>query len=394
MEYLLRIRESMQDIYSTYDVYIRPVLKFGIAIMTFLAINEEIGYMTALDNMFVIVVLSVICAILPINGIVGIGMLLIIIHCFALGLEVGAFAAVLYLAMLIMYFRFVPNDALAMIMTPAAFVFHAPVMLPLALGLVRGPLSALTIVMSVLSWKFIESVPTTIEPLLNARDTSMLDIITAMPKALVAKETILMVITFVVVFLIVAAIRKLLSENSWKIGVIVGAILYLVLTMVGGNILGVEVNVTQEIIGTVISVLLCLVLEFFIFDAKYSESEYVEFEDDNNFYYVKVIPKRKPMQTTRWVEDEEGNEVEVTVDPEDEEEDVFSGKIVEETIEQKMEGIDLEKKLEESLQSLNTNENGQQNAGNTGTFYTEPDTASRAPAEAFSPDAGAETKRL
>ncbi len=272
METLLKIREGMQDIYSGYDVYIRPVLKFAIAIMTFLAINEKIGYMTALDSMFVIVVLSVICAILPINGIVAIGMLLIIIHCFALGIEVGAFAAVLYLAMLIMYFRFVPKDALAMIMTPAAFVFHAPVMLPLAMGLIRGPLSALTIVMSVLSWKFIQSVPETIEPLLNARDTSVLDIITAMPKALVAKDTILMVITFVVVFLIVSAIRKLLSENSWKIGIVVGAILYLALTMIGGNILGVTIDLTQEIIGTVISVVACLILEFFIFDAKYSQS--------------------------------------------------------------------------------------------------------------------------
>ncbi len=392
METLLKIREGMQDIYSGYDVYIRPVLKFAIAIMTFLAINEKIGYMTALDSMFVIVVLSVICAILPINGIVAIGMLLIIIHCFALGIEVGAFAAVLYLAMLIMYFRFVPKDALAMIMTPAAFVFHAPVMLPLAMGLIRGPLSALTIVMSVLSWKFIQSVPETIEPLLNARDTSVLDIITAMPKALVAKDTILMVITFVVVFLIVSAIRKLLSENSWKIGIVVGAILYLALTMIGGNILGVTIDLTQEIIGTVISVVACLILEFFIFDAKYSQSEYVEFEDDNNFYYVKVIPKRKPRQNTHWIEDEEGNEIEVTEGEDDE--DVFSGKLVEPSIEDKMEGIDLEQKLEESLQSLNTNENGYQNAGAAAGFQEDAETVSRTPSEAFSPDAGAETKRL
>jgi hypothetical protein len=59
-----------------------------------------------------------------------------------------------------------------------------------------------------------------------------------------------------------------------------------------------------------------------------------------------------------------------------------------------MEGIDLEQKLEESLQSLNTNENGYQNAGAAAGFQEDAETVSRTPSEAFSPDAGAETKRL
>jgi hypothetical protein len=45
------------------------------------------------------------------------------------------------------------------------------------------------------------------------------------------------------------------------------------------------------IIGTVISALLMLVVEFFAFNLDYSRTEKVQFEDDEYYYYVKAVPK-------------------------------------------------------------------------------------------------------
>ena len=44
-------------------------------------------------------------------------------------------------------------------------------------------------------------------------------------------------------------------------------------------------------IGVVVSALIALVLEFFLFSVDYSRTEHVQFEDDEYYYYVKAVPK-------------------------------------------------------------------------------------------------------
>ena len=49
--------------------------------------------------------------------------------------------------------------------------------------------------------------------------------------------------------------------------------------------------VVSMVIGIAVSVLLSLVLEFFLFSVDYNRTEYVQFEDDDYYYYVKAVPK-------------------------------------------------------------------------------------------------------
>lgn len=151
MNALLELRERLIRFYTDYDVYIRPLFRFALAVVTFITLNDRIGYMSQLNNLLVIIILSVICAILPINGIVFIGTVLIVANSFGLNVGVGAFAVVLYLLMLLLYFRFVPKDALAIILTPVAGALHMPMAVPVVMGLMRGPVSAITLIFSVLS---------------------------------------------------------------------------------------------------------------------------------------------------------------------------------------------------------------------------------------------------
>jgi len=359
MNTLLGIREKIRNFYASYDVYFRPVIRFALAVFTFMMINTLTGYLTVLNNLFVLIILSVICAILPLNGIVAIGTTLIVAHCFGLGVEVGGFALVLYLVMILMYFRFASRDAMALLMTPIAFTLHAPLAVPMALGLLRGPLSCITIACGVLSWKFIETVNTVIEPMKNTSTdaNSMLDVLQTLPTAFLSKDMILTLITFVVVVLVVSAVRKLLSSHSWEIGMILGAILYIFLEIAGGIILGVEVNYIELIISTLISIAVCLVLQLFYYTADYKRSEYLQFEDDKNYYYVKVTPKLKPRFEIDEVPESDPSEEDMMST------DHFTEKNHTE-FEKKFEGINLQSRLEESLKTLNANTN----AGDTNTI--------------------------
>ena len=354
MNELLELRERLIRFYTDYDVYIRPLFRFALAVITFITLNDKIGYVSQLNNLLVIIILSVICAILPVNGIVFIGTVLIVANSFGLNVGVGAFAVVLYLLMLLLYFRFVPKDALAIILTPVAGALHMPMTVPVVLGLMRGPVSAITLIFSVLSWSFVNGLPDTVEAVANTKGASMIDIVQAIPGAMMNSKTILMLVTFVVVFLIVTCIRELVSSHAWEISIIVSAIIYLGLMIAGASILNVKINLVMTVIETAISAAVAFVFEFFCYNADYSHTEFLQFEDDNNYYYVKVTPKRRPRYN---LEEEEDETEEVEADADEKRFVTRENNIYE----KKFEGINLQSRLEESLKSLNTNQNGRKN---------------------------------
>ena len=53
----------------------------------------------------------------------------------------------------------------------------------------------------------------------------------------------------------------------------------------------VPVSVGKLLIGILFSVFLAAVYIFFVFAVDYSRTEYVQFEDDDYYYYVKAVPK-------------------------------------------------------------------------------------------------------
>lgn len=49
--------------------------------------------------------------------------------------------------------------------------------------------------------------------------------------------------------------------------------------------------VGQLILGILLSTLIAVVYNFFIITVDYTRTEYVQFEDDDYYYYVKAVPK-------------------------------------------------------------------------------------------------------
>ena len=60
MTALLEFKQKIKGIYAQYEMYLLPLLKFVLALVYFIWINTNMGYMTALDNIFVVLILSLI----------------------------------------------------------------------------------------------------------------------------------------------------------------------------------------------------------------------------------------------------------------------------------------------------------------------------------------------
>ena len=81
MTALLEIKQNIKKFYGQYEIYILPVLKFLLAFVYFLWINSNMGYMKQLDNIFVILILALVCSILPVSVMMFVGFALMIGHC-------------------------------------------------------------------------------------------------------------------------------------------------------------------------------------------------------------------------------------------------------------------------------------------------------------------------
>ena len=172
------------------------------------------------------------------------------------------------------------------------------------------------------------------------------------------------VIAFIAVTLLVNLIRTRSFDYAWRIAIVAGGVVYVLVILAGGFYFDLNINVIALIIYTVISVVIGLVLEFFVFGGDYTRTERLEYEDDEYYYYVKAVPKASVATSERSIKkingepannEKQQDNVVSYANP------IFHGD--EETVQipedaapverkRDIDSIDFEKKLEESLKNL------------------------------------------
>lgn len=370
MTALLEFKQKIKSLYSKYEMYLQPLIKFVLALIYFVWINSNMGYMTVLDNIFVVLILALICSILPSGMMIFTGYGLMVAHSYVLGIDVAAFMLVLILFMLIMLLRFSSGQNIVLVLTPMACAFDLPVLLPIGCGLLGNALSALPAAGGVIIYYFIRFLRTQSQILLSA-DTQIFDRITILADGLMKNgEMWLTLAAFVVVILAVNLIRTRTFDYAWHTAIVAGGVIYVVLMLAGSSMMGVSISVVPMIIFAVAAVLIGLVLEFFVYGGDYTRTERLEYEDDEYYYYVKAVPKALVTTSERSIKKinaepvrEERKQTERVVKYN---EPLFQGEEAprrrkkespvqdEETVIRKpiVDDVDFEKKLEESLKDL------------------------------------------
>ena len=297
MTLLLEFREKLKNFYAEYSLFLQPLLKFLLAMVIFKGINWYLPFVKPLDNIFVLLVMALICSILPLNTIVLFGCILIIGQCYGVGIEVAGFVLCLFLIMIILYIRFTPGDAIVLLLTPLAFRLGIPCAVPIGFGLTRSPVSAVSAGFGVIVYYFLDLVHNSAEVLEGTDPEQMAENLKLLLDGLAGNQHMMMeIIAFVTVLLAVNVIRRLSVSHAWQIAICTGGIVYIVILVAGGLIIDVRTPVIPMIAGTVGAVLISLILEFFLFNVDYSRTEYLQYEDDDYYYYVKAVPKRSISQ--------------------------------------------------------------------------------------------------
>ena len=299
MSALLEMREKLRDIYSKGEVYLTPLFKFLLALVVLLSINANIGYMDRIaGNIIIPVIVALMCSFLPMNFIVLFGALFICLNSYEVSMECGIVALAVFVLMFILYFRFSSKDTIVVALLPLMFMLKIPYIIPIAVGLLCTPLSVVSVACGTIAYYLVLFIKE------NAQTISDLETEEAIGKfrfvidgLLGNREIVIVLIAFSVIVITVYVIRILSVDHSWTIGMCVGGVLGATILLIGDLSFDTHISLLSLIIGMIVSLLLAVGLQFFVFNVDYSRTEYVQFEDDEYYYYVKAVPKNSVPQT-------------------------------------------------------------------------------------------------
>lgn len=292
MTKLLELRDGIRSFYGRFEIYIRPGLRFVVALVAFLTINSGLGYMRKIDNPAIPIALALVCTFLPVNATVVLAALLILAHLFALSVEVCAIALLLLLLMFFMYFKFAPKEGFGVLLTPLLRRFGIGEVMPTVLGLGRGPHSVLSMVCGMVLYHFLKGVKAN-ETLFAAveEDAEVSKFTVALDQIVGNEELYIAAAAFAATALVIYILRRQAFTHSWTVAVGVGNGINLIVLIAGNFMVKGSDSILRMVLGTLAAVAVGLVMEFFLFHLDYSRTEHVQFEDDEYYYYVKAIPK-------------------------------------------------------------------------------------------------------
>lgn len=286
------MKEHIKIFYGKNEVYLTPMLKFLLALISLLLINGTWGYMEKIDRFPIVLVAALMCSFLPMNFIILIAALFMLLHLYALSVECTIVVFAVFLVLFLLYFRFSPKDTLVVLFMPLCFILRIPYVMPIAMGLIGTPVSAVSVVCGVAVYYIMAYVSD------NMAAFGATDVENTMQKfkmiidgILDNKAMIMTMVAFVVTLILVYTIRRMSINYAWTVAMIVGTVSNIVILLIGDFMLDTNISILGTFLGGCVSIGIVKLLEFFLFHVDYSRTEYTQFEDDEYYYYVKAIPK-------------------------------------------------------------------------------------------------------
>lgn len=292
MTALLELRENLKKIYSRNEAFILPVIKVLLGVIVLSIINGKMGYMTKLDNMAIVLIVSLLCSFLPTGFMAFFAMMFAVLHMYALSIETAAVGLVVFLLLYLLFLRFTAKEALVVVLTPVLCMLKLPYVMPVAMGLIGTPASCVSVGCGVVVYYLLQTVITnapTINSMGAEEATAKLRLL--IDGMLGNKAMLVMIAAFAITVIVVYLIRRMSVDHSWTIAMVAGVMIEVMILLVGDLMYDTNLSIVSALLGAVVTLIACKIIEFFRFCLDYSRTEKVQFEDDEYYYYVKAVPK-------------------------------------------------------------------------------------------------------
>lgn len=299
---LLVFRERLKELYSRHEVFVLPLVKFLFALAALSAVNSALGYMSKLDNVAIVLIVALMCSFLPTSMIAVFAALFSLLHMYGLCLEAALVGLIVYMLLFLLFIRFSPGESVVALLTAMLCIFKIPYVMPVAMGLVGTPASAVSVGCGVVAYYLIAAVSGNAVTIGTMGDAELAAKVRLLVDGLLGNKAMLvMIVAFVITVIVVYLIRRMAIDYSWTIAIVAGVVVDILILLVGDLFYDTNVSVLNAILGALVTVAVAKVIEFFRFCVDYSRTERVQFEDDEYYYYVKAVPKMTMAAPTKTV---------------------------------------------------------------------------------------------
>lgn len=285
-------RERVKNFFQKHYKTVIPILKLFGGLAVFFTLENLYGYSRTWSSVWFIAIMIGLFIIVPIRYDYLISSIFILFNLTNVSLDVAG----LYFAfLLIIYFlilRLIPQYSWIMIAVPVLFYLKIPCLIPILIGMFCGISSVIIMAVGIITY-FYASYVNEVVILLNS--AAQKETVVAFRKIMQLmsrdSELILTLFIFCLVFLITYVLHKQETEYAWYLSVVFGGITYLILKLMQTLLLESDISITSVLIHTLLAVIVAMIIQFFYCVIDYSRSEKIQFEDDEYYYYVKIVPK-------------------------------------------------------------------------------------------------------
>ena len=319
--------------YGKYSRYVDKALQFILALLVFTYISRNVGFSTIVSHPVMTIILSVICMLLPLQMTVIFASVAIVLQIWTVSLGMAIVALAIFFILYAFYFRYAADKTIIILLILAAFMFDVPIVIPIIFGLLGSPICILPVSAGTIVHYMVTYVKTNATMLQSAGETSVFkQSIGYAQQLLMNPEMWCIIIAFAISLLLVYGVRRMSVDHSWEIAVIAGALGNINVMAYGYIIMDIPISYISLIVGSVTAVMASLIVKLFAFSVDYTRTEYLQFEDDEYYYYLKAVPKvsvavpEKTMkriherQKTGVIDVEQVNELEKLIEAEQESE--------------------------------------------------------------------------
>ena len=252
MTTLLVAKQYMKLFYSKYEIYITPFLKFLLAFTALRLINSRLGYMAAVNRLPIVLIVALMCSFMPTNFIVIMAALFILLHLYAFSLECTIVIGAAFLLMFLLYFRFSPKDTAVVVLTPVCFVLKIPYVIPISMGLIGTPTSAVSVACGIIVYYMIHYVNVNVSLLRGmTEEETAAKFKIVIDGILNNKEMVVTIAAFAVTLILVYIIRRLSIDYAWTIAMAAGAFVNVMVILIGDLMFDTNVSILGTVIGTI-----------------------------------------------------------------------------------------------------------------------------------------------
>ena len=290
MNAFISFRDNIRRYVLSREMLFLKIWSALVAFVGLMCIRLNFGYNKNLSNIFVIIVISIICAFFPISGVALVLAIVLIIDLATIGTQTALVAFVLLLAgyLICAYFR--SKNTYNMVMVPVCYTFNAPYAMALGTGLMSNINELCSLICGTVTAYYLHIVKTNAAAIID--ETSEVSIVALLNEQMLTNKMFYFFLAAMIsMFLVVYMLRQSSINMSWIVANLAGVLVEFIIMLAGYLLTSQSGQIPSLIIGNVITVLVGVILNYFILDLDYSRIEKVQFEDDDYYYYVTAVPK-------------------------------------------------------------------------------------------------------